>query len=327
MRSFPCTSSPAIAASALPAPAASVARYSPTGHPSVRCMSSRKAAASSTSCAVSSSCRASSSSMARSSVVTSTTWPRARSWGIGIGGSVREASPRASPRAARAPARRWCRGSWVLDRLDVVEGHRERRPHRRRGDRQAAPPGGEVDAAGRGQRPEDRRLHGLQAVECGGEVAEERPGVVVPRVQADPGLARLAGLHPLTEQGRLPVPGGSDHGDDRGVRGEQPPDEGGAGHEPGPAPRRAQLRLEQLRFQPERRRAPPRGPRSGPAVVLVGMGREGRSPGPPSTHPPRLTAAVSRAPEGVARRIASPRSDADRPASSQPEDAGPTPGS
>ena len=223
-------------------------------------MSSRKAAASSTSFAVSSSCRASCSSMARSSVVTSTTWPRARSWGIGIGGSVREASPSrepaGSPSASSAMVSRqlgfWIASTWsraIVNGVRIDEAATARR----------CPPAARSTLPGAVSDLEDRRLHGLQAVERGGEVAEERSGIVVPGIQADPGLPRLAGLHPLAEQGRLPVPGRSDHGDDRGIRGQQPPDQGGAGNEPGPAPRRAQLGLEQLRFQPERRRAPPRG--------------------------------------------------------------------
>ena len=271
MRSLPCTSSPAIAASALPAPAASVARYSPTGHPSVRCMSSPEGRR------VEHQLRGVQQLpglvLVHGQIVGRHLDHLAPGPQLGHRDRRLGARGEPEPRARGQPERQLGDGvaaAGVLDRLDVVEGHRERRPHRRCGDRQTVPAGGEVDAAGRGQRPEDRRLHGLQAVECGGEVAEERPGVVVPRVQADPGLPRLAGFHPLAEQGRLPVPGRSDHGDDRGVGGEQPPDQGGAGHESGPAPRRAQLGLEQLRFQPERRHAPPRGRAKRPS------GRAGR---------------------------------------------------
>lgn len=87
---------------------------------------------------------------------------------------------------------------------------------------------------GGGERPEDRRVHPLDAVDCHGDVGQQDRGIVVAIVGRHLSDPRPPALGPLREHGRLAVARRGDDGQQRrSVGGRQPVDEGGAGHDPG----------------------------------------------------------------------------------------------
>ena len=165
----------------------------------------------------------------------------------------------------------------VGDRLGVVENQRHWLAHRR--DRGCQQRDDRDRRAGEGQRSQHRGCDRLDPVQGRREVGQQNGRIIVAVVGRDPGDPRLPALGPLRQQCRLAVAGRRDNGDhSRCFDGVQPVDQRGPGHDPRPAGRPAQLRLQQ-------RKAGLHSPRPvADGAVMAARGHSGRHSA--ATYPP-----------------------------------------
>ncbi len=158
--------------------------------------------------------------------------------------------------------------------MDVVEDqHRRALPLMQPGC-EAWDGGGKDAIVRRGERRPERSGNRFDTVQRGGQVGEQHDRVVVEVIKAQPGDRPSFSRCPLRKQGRLPVPGRRDHGDDRTFgSGADRVKELGSLDRRVPGNRRVELGLHQRdRGLEARRRA---GQCWGPITVIRGAGLKG----------------------------------------------------
>jgi hypothetical protein len=205
-----------------PALTASAARYSPTGHPSVRRRTSVRSASASLT-------------------------PAPSRWHAPGG--------QHQLRPCREPHRQLghrVKALAVVEQLEVVQDQRDRRGHRRDGGREPREHGAQHRDAGRGQGLEHSRVDRLHPVQRDRDIAQQDHRVVVAPVDRDPGDPIPLPRGPLGQDRGLAIAGRGDHTDERrGLRVEQLLDQLGPGHDPRPGPGRMELGLQWLDQRPQ----------------------------------------------------------------------------
>ena len=129
------------------------------------------------------------------------------------------------------------------DGVQIVEHQHQRALERSQcapDTRDAPRPGGSSRAR---QRIHDLGRERFDAMNRGGDVPQEHRGVVVARIEPDPGERTWIGLGPPRKQRRFAVPGGRDHGREARGRRAEPCDQVRPRHRAGPGRRRSEFEL------------------------------------------------------------------------------------
>ena len=207
----------------------SAARYRPAGHPSVRSVSSESSLGSSCTPAAASSDSASRSSSRRSATPISSVSPRARQRASGSAGSSRLVMRDLRARREEADQRRQdVQTRRIGDGVHIVEHQHQRsleRGQRAPDARDSLRPRGSSRSR---QRVEDVGRHGFDAMDRGGDVAQEHQRVVVRAVERDPCERTWVSFGPPRDQRGLAVPGRRHDGHHRRARRAQPRDQVGS---------------------------------------------------------------------------------------------------